>query len=280
MDKRISKKINIKKSKTLIISLMLVLGALLGILELMEGLEQETDINLPDYSVVDSEQESLSSTYDLSGRPEDKLYFVTEVIDGDTIKVRGNMRVRLIGIDSPEGGECYYEEAAVALDELIGERYVRLQRDTEAVDEHGRLLRYVFLPSGDLMENDIFANEYMLRYGYAEIFPESLNKKYASNFTAAREEAYTQRRGLWGECDDYLSEYEEDTQDRERHELPTDPNCTIKGNISKRGIGKTYSFPGCSNYSQVKIDTRKGEQYFCTEEEAQAAGFNRSGNCP
>lgn len=189
------------------------------------------------------------------------------------------MRVRLIGIDAPESGECYYEEASVALDELIGERYVRLERDINAVDDHGRLLRYVFLPSNDLMEDDIFINAYMLRRGSAKTLLQSPNNRHDKYFISAREEALMQRRGLWDECEDILSNYEKDMLNRERHEPPTDPNCIIKGNISTGGIGKTYTFPGCSNYGQVKIDTRKGEQYFCTEEQAQKAGFNKSGSC-
>jgi len=37
--------------------------------------------------------------------------------------------------------------------------------------------------------------------------------------------------------------------------------------------------PGCPNYKRVKIDPRKGEQYFCTEEEAKDAGWEKSAAC-
>lgn len=223
--------------------------------------------------IVDVDQEPLSAA-------PDKLYFVNYVIDGDTINIEGDMKVRLIGIDAPEGGECFYEEAKNELARLVQGRDVRLEKDVTAVDDYGRILSYVFLPSGDLLENDIFVNDRLLRQGYAREFSYGRNNRYRNVFIKARDQALIDRRGLWGACDEYVSEYEQGKQYREMHELPTDPNCVIKGNISRQGAGKVYAFPGCSNYDLIKIDTRKGEQYFCTEEEAQTAGFRKSGNCP
>ncbi|MDA2922907.1 thermonuclease family protein [Patescibacteria group bacterium AH-259-L07] len=229
---------------------------------------------------VEVEQEIENMIPNLYG-PDDKLYFVFNVIDGDTIKVNGTMRVRLIGIDAPEAGECYYEDSKNALASLISGEYVRLEKDVDAVDDRGRLLRYVFLPSQDLMENDIFVNAYLLRRGFAKTSSQSPNNRHDKYFISVREEALMQRQGLWDVCEDSMSGYEQEAEKRrEAHEPPTDPNCTIKGNISTVGVGKTYSFPGCPTYAQTKIDTRKGEQYFCTEEEAQAAGFIKTGNCP
>lgn len=236
---------------------------------------------------VDSGQESsltgeeLLQIRELIARPDDNLYFVDEVIDGDTIKVDGDIKVRLIGIDAPESGKCYYEEARNELVRLVQGEYVRMERDTESVDGLGRLLRYVYLPGKDLMENDIFVNRHLLLYGYARTFSLPPNKLYFSSFVKAREQALIQRKGLWSDECDYRSEFEQEhALTREINELPTDPNCIIKGNISSRGAGKLYFPPGCSSYNQIKIDTSKGEQYFCTEEQAIAAGFKKSGNCP
>lgn len=49
----------------------------------------------------------------------------------------------------------------------------------------------------------------------------------------------------------------------------------VKGNISSSGR-KTYHVPGQKFYEQVKIDPTKGEAYFCSEQDARAAGFWRS----
>ena len=69
---------------------------------------------------------------------------VTAVVDGDTIDVNGQ-RVRVIGIDTPEVGQCGYAEAARAMTTLVGGRTVTLTSvDTkDNRDRYDRLLRYV-----------------------------------------------------------------------------------------------------------------------------------------
>jgi len=52
-------------------------------------------------------------------------------------------------------------------------------------------------------------------------------------------------------------------------------DCVIKGNISSKGE-KIYHVPGGQFYDRTVIDTSKGEKWFCSEVEAQAAGWRRS----
>src|SRR5688572_7381986 len=55
------------------------------------------------------------------------------------------------------------------------------------------------------------------------------------------------------------------------------PTCEIiKGNISRDGR-KLYHAPGMPNYNQVKINPDTGELFFCTEEEAVEAGWEKAG---
>jgi micrococcal nuclease len=74
---------------------------------------------------------------------------VVEVVDGDTIDVRfpdGTVdRVRLVGINTPEHGECLADEAAARLTELVADRPVRLERDHSDRDQYDRLLRHVLV---------------------------------------------------------------------------------------------------------------------------------------
>lgn len=56
---------------------------------------------------------------------------------------------------------------------------------------------------------------------------------------------------------------------------PAPPCEIIKGNISRTGE-KIYHVPGGANYEQVKIDEAAGELFFCTEEEAVAAGWRKA----
>jgi micrococcal nuclease len=60
--------------------------------------------------------------------------------------------------------------------------------------------------------------------------------------------------------------------------LPTSSNCDIKGNISSSGE-KIYHEPGCGSYSRTIIDESAGEQWFCSENEAEAAGWRKAKNC-
>lgn len=53
--------------------------------------------------------------------------------------------------------------------------------------------------------------------------------------------------------------------------------CDIKGNINQQGE-KTYHLKECDKYSQINISLKKGEKWFCSEAEAQAAGYKKSKN--
>lgn len=53
------------------------------------------------------------------------------------------------------------------------------------------------------------------------------------------------------------------------------PNILIKGNISANGA-KIYHKPGDRSYATVIIEPSEGEQYFCSEADAQKAGWRAS----
>ena len=98
---------------------------------------------------------------------------VVDVVDGDTVDVAGVGRVRVIGIDTPERGECGYDEAARAVSALVLGETVRLvpgaQDDT---DRYGRLLRYLEVDRTDvgleLLEAGLAEARYDSRDGYGE----------------------------------------------------------------------------------------------------------------
>ena len=51
--------------------------------------------------------------------------------------------------------------------------------------------------------------------------------------------------------------------------------CNVKGNIGRSGK-RIYHVPGGRYYDRTRIDTSRGERWFCTESEARAAGWRRS----
>lgn len=132
------------------------------------------------------------------------LYRITEFVDGDTIAVDMNgtvEKVRFIGVDTPETHrpntpvQCYGEEAAAYTRQLIGNNRIRLAADPLDTDRdrYGRLLRYVFLPDGTLVNKEIIAQGYGFAY---TLFP--FSKK--AEFKAAENEAEASGQGLWNEC--------------------------------------------------------------------------------
>jgi hypothetical protein len=54
-------------------------------------------------------------------------------------------------------------------------------------------------------------------------------------------------------------------------EVAAPKNCAIKGNISSHG--HIYHMPWSPWYDRVRIDESRGERWFCSEAEAQAAGW-------
>jgi hypothetical protein len=64
-------------------------------------------------------------------------------------------------------------------------------------------------------------------------------------------------------------------QQQQQRGSPSPTNCNgpiIKGNINSKGQ-KIYHTVSSGQYQRVIIEENKGEKYFCTEEEALAAGW-------
>jgi len=206
---------------------------------------------------------------------ESSIHEVTHVVDGDTIDVENDIRIRLLGIDAPARGECGYSESRAYLEELLKEKQIYIEKDITGADRYDRLLRYIYVPSDDIREDDVLVQDALLRAGWARTLAIAPDTRYRDLFASAQEEAKRAELGIWGLCDPT----EEVLAERQADSDPTDPSCTIKGNISEKSYGRNYFEVGCPNYNRIKIDVSKGEGYFCTAEEAVEAGFTRSASC-
>ena len=125
---------------------------------------------------------------------------VARVADGDTIVLGAGERVRLVQIDATElgEGECYGRQATEALRDLLPEETaVRLEADPalDQVDEHGRLLRYVF--HGELNVN----LELVRRGAAAPYFYRGDRGRYADDLLEAAHAAREAGHGMWSACD-------------------------------------------------------------------------------
>lgn len=129
-------------------------------------------------------------------------YRVNRVVDGDTVHVAYKGRdttVRLIGVDTPETVapgqpvECYGRQASNHTNTLLnGHRvYVATDPSQDRRDRYGRLLAYLWLPSGK------FVNLNLIRLGYAYEYSYDGAFRHQARFEAAESQARTQNRGLW-----------------------------------------------------------------------------------
>lgn len=140
------------------------------------------------------------------------LYSINHYVDGDTIAVNMNgsvETVRFIGVDTPETHkpntpvQCYGPQAAAYTKSQISKfGKVRLQADPldDNRDVYGRLLRYVYLPDGTLL------NEQLIKTGngFAYLdFPFTKKDQFAADGQAAM----NAKAGLWAVCHPTVNKY-------------------------------------------------------------------------
>ena len=189
---------------------------------------------------------------------------VARVVDGDTIEVEGGQTVRYIGINTPETVhpqktvECFGREASNKNKELVEGKFVQLEKDISETDKYGRLLRYVYV-------DGVFVNELLVKEGFAHASSYPPDIKYQDLINSAQEEARSHNKGLWAGCQEGKSDTSQNQE-----------GCVIKGNISFSTGEKIYHMLGQEYYDKTAIDESKDERWFCTEKEAQDAGWRKS----
>jgi endonuclease YncB( thermonuclease family) len=132
------------------------------------------------------------------------LYRVIKFDDGDTIAVDMNGQtetIRFIGVDTPETHDprkpvqCYGPEAAAYTRATIGNQRVRLASDplSSNRDRYDRLLRYVYLADGTLLNEQLIKTGHGFAYTY---FP------FTKSALFTKDEIVAQRNkiGVWKFC--------------------------------------------------------------------------------
>lgn len=117
---------------------------------------------------------------------------VVKVIDGDTIELNNSERVRFSGINTPEKGECYYQEAKDILKSVILDKEVYLEKDRTDKGKYGRLLRYVYY-------NGVLVNAFLVERGYAKVYDKySYDTKKYEELKEKEDVAKEGVLGVWG----------------------------------------------------------------------------------
>ncbi len=177
-----------------------IIGLLVVLIPLLFTIFQSS-LRLP---VVPNSSISPTQTTAVKSASDSALFPVTKVVDGDTIEVAmagKKEKVRLIGVNTPESVdprktvECFGKEASLKAKELIGIQQVRLVSDPtqDDRDKYHRLLRYVFLADGTLINKKLIEDGYGFEYTY------DIPYQYQTEFKAAEKSAREANKGLWNE---------------------------------------------------------------------------------
>lgn len=199
--------------------------------------------------------------------------------DGDSLTV-GDREVRLFGIDAPEWDQtCKRNGRKWACGQVAAEELAKLVTGKDVscvpvdIDQYGRTVAHCTV-------NDLDVNRAMVALGYAIAY-----RHYSTAYVSAEESAQVSRRGIWAGTFEMPSLYRRD----DRGEPSRRPSgrahvrfgsgylqsagpsraCNIKGNRGSHGW--IYHLPGMPYY-----DRTNPEEWFCTEAQAQAAGYRRA----
>ncbi len=129
-------------------------------------------------------------------------YTVTKITDGDTLHISMDgldETVRLIGINTPEtvdprrSVECFGKEASERMREIAQGKIVRLEYDDSQSlrDTYNRLLAYVYLEDGQMINRKMIAEGYAYEYTYLTPY------HYQKEFRDLQRLAQSAERGLW-----------------------------------------------------------------------------------
>jgi len=200
-----------------------------------------------------------AETGTLSGR--------ASVVDGDTIELAGE-RIRIWGVDAPEarqtctrGPETWRcgQQSALALSDLIGQRAVTCREQDR--DRYGRSVATCAVAGQDM-------GAWLVGQGWAIEYTQYSDGRYRAAEASAR------AAGVGVHTGPFIPPWEWRRAQRPAPASQVAPTseCQIKGNINRSGE-RIYHVPGMRSYENTRISEADGERWFCSEDEARAAGW-------
>jgi endonuclease YncB( thermonuclease family) len=190
-------------------------------------------------------------------------------VSGDTMRV-AETTVRLEGIEAPALNQTCLSareqrwrcgvSAKRALARLTGYETITCELSGES-DAQGHAFARCHMGETDLAAE-------LVRDGH--VFAEA---GFFSAYASLEDEAREAKSGIWRGEAERPSEYRAQKWEEAKRDAPD--GCPIKGNVN-RGR-RVYVLPWARGYERVRISSGRGERWFCSEEEARAAGFEPSG---
>ncbi|MBI3623768.1 thermonuclease family protein [Candidatus Pacearchaeota archaeon] len=201
-----------------------------------------------DYPLVDKYIGNAFENYELG--------VVERAVDGDTVKVNGSS-IRLLGINTPEKGEAYYQEAKEFTANITEGQLVKLVSGKQDKDLYGRKLRYLFL-------NGENVNLKLVQEGLAGFY-----------FPSGKDQYYSEFKSAWLQCLASNKNLCEPSSDKcascivlrelnvEKQYLVLANNCSFSCNLegwSLKDEGmKKFIFPEFALKSEVKVQVGNGK---------------------
>jgi len=190
---------------------------------------------------------------------------IERIVDGDTLIANGNS-IRLLGINTPEKGEIYYDQAKQYLEKLALNKTARLEFGKDKKDRYNRTLAYIYINGQNI-------NLELVKKGYANIY-----------FPSGKDNHYNEFLNSWVECvDNNINLCEKSTNicatnciqlkgiEIQHQRIYFYNRCerscemtswSIKDEGRKKFIFPNYSLPA---YSNVSISVNKGSDFYWDE---------------
>lgn len=185
-------------------------------------------------------------------------------VTGDKLRIAGNL-LALDGIEAPEPSQPCTRKSGTwrcgaaakdALAALVRNRRVSCDvLDDSAIGKRARC----FVGGNDVAEDLIKKGSVFSSGGFL------------SRYSGLEGEAQDQKVGLWSGEADRPQDYRDKRWEEAKKSAPD--GCPIKGRI--RSGSRTYVLPWASGYEGIKLRTSRGERWFCSESEAENAGWSR-----
>ncbi len=194
------------------------------------------------------------------------------VVDGDTLIV-ADERVRLHGIDTFEKDQFCGGNGTPAwpcgawVSDTVRARYEGRMAVCEQTDFDGKYQRVVARCTVD--GEDI--GRALVAEGLAFAY-----RRYSMDYDIEEKRAAVRGLGIHGEGGQIPERFRRTRQRAKAAIFLTDApeGCAIKGNISK--AGQIFHMPGQADYDRTRISPEKGERWFCSAAEAEAAGWRKA----
>ena len=123
-----------------------------------------------------------------------EMVYVQKIIDGDSIEVVLDGEVyelRYIGINAPKSGKPFFNAATLANRRFVENQIVEIESDISDIDKYGRLLRYVYLQDGRLVNAELVG----LGLAVSNAYPPDI--KYQQVFESREKIAQDAGLGIW-----------------------------------------------------------------------------------